>query len=180
MQKPVQIEGLVGEIGSDDVPADGKDHGNEVDFKGVDRKFHRIHTPFNPGIEGRRNGFKKGVQRLHHAVLLQDRINVPGPVPLENQSEQGSSGSQNDRAPRAGQIAEAAVEPEHHDRPRPAEPDRAHDRRKHVDVVQLGEKERNDQEENRNADARQTQQQQMQLLRQMPLEERQNHVLHQG
>ena len=179
MQKFVKIVRLVGEIRADDVAADGKDHGYEVNLERIDRELDGIHAPGNPRIERRGDRFKEGVQRFDHAELFQHGVDALRPVALENQSEQGGARTENDRTPCAGQIAEAAVKPEDHDRARAAEPYRAHDRREHVDVVQLGEEDRHDQEKDRHADARQAQKKQMLFLVQTPLEHRQDHVLHQ-
>ena len=146
MQKFVKIVRLIGEVRADDVAADGEDHGYEINFKRIDRKFHRVHAPGNPRIERRGDRFEEGVQRFHHAEPFQHGIDALRPVALENQSEQRSAGPENNRAPCAGQVSETAVKSEDHDRARAAEPYRAHDRREHVDVVQLGEENRHDQE----------------------------------
>ena len=179
VQKFVKIVRLVGEVRADDVTADGEDHGYEVNLERIDRELDGVHAPCDPRVERRGDRFEEGVQRLDHADLFQHGVDALRPVALENQSEQGSARPENDRAPCAGQIPETAVKSEDHDRARAAEPYRAHDRREHVDVVQLGEENRHDQEKDRHADARQAQEKQMFFLVQMPFEHRQDHVLHQ-
>ena len=69
------------------------------------------------------------------------------PVALENQSEQRRAAAEDQGAPRTGQVAETGVQTEHHDRTGSAQPEGAHDRREHVDIIHLREEQGYDQEE---------------------------------
>ena len=180
MQKPFQIVRFVSQVRTGNISADGQNHGDEINFKGVDREFHRIHGPGDPRVEGSGNCFQKTVQGFYCSPLFQYRVNAFCPVALKNQSEHGKSGAEENGTPCTGQVSKTAVKSEDHDRTRAAEPDCAHDRCKHIDVIQLCEKDGNDQEKEGNAYGGETQIQQVFFLRKTPFEHRQHHVLHQS
>ena len=80
-------------------------------------------------------------------MRLQPGVNGGCPRALSDQSQQRYSGTEDHGAPCSGDIAEPGIESENQHRSGAGEPESTHQCGKHIDVIHIPEKERNDEKE---------------------------------
>ena len=140
MKHPIHVERLpAGEKRDHDIQQYRRHDGEKADFSRVDRELVRIHRPDDVGVERRREVVEDFSYRIDQIQPLQQRIEMGGPELLGQNSGKCNDGSADERRIGSGGGAAFPVQPErdHHAR---AGPDGSGDGKKHENVVDLSEK----------------------------------------